>query len=108
MKQNKVQLIGYVGDTPKMKTLTNGVKRLSMRVATHYKLKTGNKPDRYATDWHSVIAWGPRAEYAEVTFVKGSHILVEGSIIYREYTDGLGLLKRLTEVKADGLINLDR
>lgn len=108
MKQNKVQLIGYVGDTPRLKTLPNGVKRVSMRVATHYKLKKDKKPNEYATDWHSVVAWGSRAEYAEQTFVKGSHILVDGCIVYREYTDGSGILKRLTEVKADGLINLDR
>jgi single-strand DNA-binding protein len=83
MKQNKVQLIGYVGTAPKIKILTNGVKRVSMRVATHYRKKSAKLEKVYATDWHSVVAWGSRAEYAEQSFVKGSRILVDGSIIYR-------------------------
>ena len=108
MKQNSVQLIGYVGKDPAIKVLGSGTKRASIKVATHYPVKDEGPEKKYVTTWHYVIAWGPHAEYAERSFVKGSHILVDGSIVYRSYPDTTGHTRYITEIKADTLINLDR
>ena len=108
MKQNSVQLIGYVGDDLKIKMLKNGKRRAAIRVATHYPLKKDGEKKEFSTTWHSVIAWSELAAFAERSFVKGSHILVNGSIIYRTYPDSTGHTRYVTEIKADALINLDR
>ncbi|HZK63658.1 MAG TPA: single-stranded DNA-binding protein [Puia sp.] len=108
MRQNRVQLIGYVGDSPKIKMLDNGTKRATLKVATHYRRRRDNMRSASGTDWHWVIAWGSDAEFAERSFVRGSHILVEGSIIYREYADYTGSVRKITDIRAEELINLDR
>lgn len=77
-------------------------------MATHYSTKDdkGEKVDH--TVWHDVIVWGEKADYAERTFVKGSKILVDGSIAYRTYPDESGHIRYVTEIMAHTLTNLDR
>jgi len=108
--KNSVQLIGYVGADPKIKNFDNGNKNARLRVATHtpIKKKSPAEEQRYATDWHTVVAWSDCAAFAERNFLKGSHILVEGHIIYRSYQDKKGIKQNVTEIVAKSLINLDR
>jgi single-strand DNA-binding protein len=108
MKQNNVQLIGYVGADPVIKVLASGSKKAKIRVATHYKLKNEQEGKKYGTTWHNVIAWDTDAEYAERSFVKGSHILVTGDLIYRTYPDAHDHSRYITEIRARELMNLDR
>ncbi len=108
MKQNNVQLIGYVGTDPDIKICSNGIKMACLRVATHYPLKKEGGKKLYATTWHNIVAWNQHAEYAERSFVKGSHILVDGSIVYNTWPDKTGHTRYTTEIKASALINLDR
>ncbi|HLY70971.1 MAG TPA: single-stranded DNA-binding protein [Puia sp.] len=108
MKQNNVQLIGYVGSDPVIKVLESGSRKAKIRVATHHKLKNEAAGKRYGTTWHTVIAWDKGAEFAERSFVKGSHILVNGNIIYRTYPDSNNHTRYITEIRANELINLDR
>jgi single-strand DNA-binding protein len=108
MKQNNVQLIGYVGADPVIKVLESGSQKTNLRVATHYKLNNGGEGKRYGTTWHNVIAWDNQAEFAERSFVKGSHILVNGNIIYRTYPDAHNHTRYITEIRAHELMNLDR
>ena len=108
MKNNLVRLIGYIGKHLETSTTEKGNKRLAMRVATHYSTKSETGEKEHHTTWHDVIAWGIMAEYAERTFVKGSKILVEGSIRYLTYLDSTGHVRYITNIQADSLINLDR
>ena len=108
MKQNSVQLIGYIASYPEIKVFEKAGKKASLRVATHHFVKKEGDKKIYATTWHDVVAWDERAEYAERSFVKGSHILVDGSIVYRTYPDASGHTRYITEIKASSLINLDR
>ena len=108
MKSNHVLLIGYVGQDLATLKLQNGSKRVGIRVATHYqhKMDNGDKIDH--TVWHNVVAWDGTAEYAEKSFVKGSKIMVDGSIEYRVYPDKAGHTRYITQIKAHSLMNLDR
>ncbi|UAY55680.1 single-stranded DNA-binding protein [Arachidicoccus terrestris] len=108
MQHNLVRLIGYVGADLKVKTVSNGSKMAIINVATHDFLRREGDEKIYSTSWHQVIAWGGYAEMAERSFIKGSHILVEGSLRYRKYTDDKGEEHLVTEIKAHSLINLDR
>ncbi|MDB5199184.1 MAG: ssb [Chitinophagaceae bacterium] len=106
--QNRVQLIGYVGKDPVITTTTNGSKlaKISLATDTFFKNRSGSSVK--VTTWHEVVAWEKKAEEAENNFVKGSHILVEGQIVYRTYPDHAGHVRYVTEIKAQNLMNLDR
>jgi single-strand DNA-binding protein len=108
MRNNVVQLTGYVGDSPKIFISKDGVKRAVIRVATHSQIKYGVDKPVFWTTWHDVVAWDKIADVAERSFVKGSHIMVWGSIGYRKYVDKSGVMREVAEVKANSLNNLDR
>ncbi len=106
--QNKVQLIGYVGKEPVILTLPSGDKLAKINVATDifFKTQDGNKVK--STTWHVVTALRKKADLVENNFLTGSHILVEGQIVYRTYEDPTGHTRYVTEIKAHMLMNLDR
>ena len=106
--QNKVQLIGYVGKDPIVTYTHKGNKVARLQVATHilYSDAKGNKIKK--TTWHEVTAWEKKADIVENNFLKGSHILVEGEIVYRTYEDLNGHTRYVTEIKAGMIMNLDR
>lgn len=105
--QNRVQLIGYVGKDPVIsKTGKGKVAKISLATDTYFKDESGKGVK--VTTWHQVIAWEKKADEVESNFIKGSHILVEGQIVYRTYLDFAGHLRYITEIKAQILMNLDR
>lgn len=108
MNKNHVQLIGYVGQDISALTAANGSRRVGIRIATHYKKKVHDGEKIDTTVWHNIVAWDSTAEYAERSFVKGSKIMVEGSIDYRTFTGKNGNTVHLTQIKAHSLMNLDR
>lgn len=108
MNNNLVRLIGYIGKNLEAFTVSTDKRRLQLRVATHYATKQSDGTKLYHTVWHDVVAWGQTAEYAERSFVKGSKVMVEGSIEYRTYPDKNGHLRYITRLTAHSLLNLDR
>jgi len=106
--QNKVQLIGYLGKDPVITITRKGSKlaRINLATDTFFTDERGFKIKK--TTWHEVIAWEKKAEMVENNFLKGSHILIEGQIMYRIYEDFTGHTRYVTEIKADMLMNLDR
>lgn len=105
--QNKVQLIGYLGKDPIILTTDKG-KLAKIRVATDTFFKDDSGKSVKVTTWHEVVAWEKKAEEVENNFIKGSHILVEGQILYKTYPDLAGHVRYVTEIKAHTLMNLDR
>lgn len=108
MNNNRVLLIGYVGKDLSAKKLENGTKRIVIRIATHHQRKNETGEKTYCTIWHDVVAWNHIAEIAERSFVKGSKIMVEGSIEYRTYPDNTDHIRYVTQIRATSLMNLDR
>lgn len=108
MQSNKVVLLGYVGQHIDPTIAANGSKRVSLRVATHYKHKNQTGELITHTVWHNVVAWNGTADYAECSFVKGSKILIEGAIVYKTYIDSSGISRTCTFIRAQYLTNLDR
>ncbi|QEC69358.1 single-stranded DNA-binding protein [Panacibacter ginsenosidivorans] len=106
--QNKIQLIGYVGKDPVISTASNGSKLARMRIATDRFFKDENNKPVKQTAWHNILAWEKKADFAENNFLKGSHILIEGRIRYRNYKDKNGEPRHIAEIIAEMLMNLDR
>lgn len=108
MHNNHVRLIGFIGKDLSATTVSTGQRRIQLRIATHYSTKQPDGAKLFHTVWHDVVAWGQTAEYAERSFVKGSKVMVEGSIEYCIYPDQTGHIRYHTRVAAHSLMNLDR
>lgn len=101
---NKVMLIGRLGRDPEIIHFENGGKKMTVTLATseRYRDREGNWQDQ--TEWHNVVAWGNLAvDIAEKrrNYVKGDLLFVEGRIKTRQYTDGQGVNRSITEVVAE-------
>ena len=107
MYKNQVELIGFLGQDPELKSSAGGraFTRLSIATTDRWKDRTGEYQER--TEWHTAFFWGKRAEAAARLLKKGSHVLVEGSLRSREVTNPeTGEVTRLWAVQADSFRNL--
>lgn len=107
---NQISLIGYLGGDPDFKTLPNGQNVASFSLSTTekgYTRANGEQvPDR--TDWHRISVWGKVAEVAQRYLHKGSMVMVQGALHYRQYTDRDSVNRTAAEITAETLQMLDR
>ena len=105
---NKVQLVGYVGQNPEIKEFGESGKlaKLSIAINENYKNKNGEWVDN--TTWHNLIGWGLIADRIEKQIQKGSHVLIEGKLVNREYTDKENVKRYITEVEILSFLVLDK
>ncbi|GGW36336.1 hypothetical protein GCM10007383_21600 [Arenibacter certesii] len=73
--RNHVQLIGNLGEDPKVTILENGRKiaRFSLATNEFFKNEKGEKTQN--TEWHSIVAWGKTAEIIEKYAGKGQELV---------------------------------
>lgn len=85
--KNKVQLIGYLGQDPELRTFENEVTRMKCSVATHDRVKTteGSYEDR--TTWHQVVLFNKLALRASKILKKGDLVAFEGPLSYHTFTN---------------------
>jgi single-strand DNA-binding protein len=100
---NKVQLHGYCGKDPEVKTLESGKKVAKFTFATSESYKDSTGVRQTNTEWHSIVVWDKLAELCEKYVKKGSELILEGKISYRDYTDKDGVKKYYTEIICNGL-----
>lgn len=97
---NKVILIGNLGKDPEVRSLQNGGKVCTLRIATSETWKdraTGERQER--TQWHSVVIFNENLSgIAERYLRKGSKVYVEGQLETRKWQDQQGQERYTTEV----------
>lgn len=95
--KNKVQLIGNVGENPKIHTFENGKKVVRFSLATNnYFFKEEEKVQQ--TEWHNLVAWGKQADLIEKYVTRGSEIAIEGKLTSRSYENSEGHKQSVTEI----------
>ena len=104
--RNKVQLIGNVGDSPKITILESGhkVARFSMATNEYYRNAQGEKVQ--STQWHYVVAWNKKADIVEKYTHKGKLIAIEGKLISRSYVNDMNITCYVTEIVAHDILLL--
>ena len=114
MYQNRISLIGFVGNDVQLKSTKNGTPVAVLSVATKSSWKNGRGEYDSRTEWHRCTAWGKLAEFAG-KLEKGAHVQIEGELRYREYqkereTDAndAPVKRRLAEIHASRILKLDR
>lgn len=106
--RNKVQLVGYAGQDPEIKTFGESGKLAKFSVATTESYKDNNGEWKETTTWHNVTAWRSLAERAERQIRKGSYLLIEGKLVNRDYMGADNVKRYITEVQAESFLVLDK
>ena len=106
MYLNQLTIIGFTGQDADFHFTSNGTPVTTMSVATKESWKNVSGEWQSRTEWHRIVAFGKLAEYAK-TLIKGTHVMVQGSVRSREYEKD-GVSRRVSEVRAETIAKLDR
>ena len=108
MYQNKVTLIGFLGNDAEVRDNNNrSFTTLSLATKSSYKDKKSGEYVSH-TEWHRCVVFGKLSEFA-ATLTKGAHIQIEGELRSREYVSKKTDAKqRIWEIRVDSILKLDR
>jgi single-strand DNA-binding protein len=105
---NRVQLIGFLGQEIEVKEYAEGKKVAHMSMATHESRKGENGKRELITTWHNLTVWGKQAELMAKIFSKGQRLYVEGRLNYREWTGKDNQKKQTTEIVVSDFKKLEK
>lgn len=101
---NQAQIIGHLGKDPEVRYLPSGEAVANFSIATTEKWKDKNTGEpREETEWHRISTFGRLAEIVGEYVKKGSLVFVQGKLKTRKYTDGQGIERYSTEIRAETL-----
>ena len=106
--RNRVQLIGNLGRDPEIKRFESGKINARLNVATTETYKNEKGDLVSTTQWHTVIAWGKKAESIEKYLRKGHEVIIQGKLTHRSYEDKEGITRYVSEVVLDEFMLCDR
>lgn len=106
MYQNKVTLIGFLGNDAEVRTNDNrNLTALSLATKSSYK-KDGKYSEH--TEWLRCVVFGKLGEFA-ATLKKGAHIQVEGELRSRKYDSRkTNSEQTIWEIRVNSILKLDR
>jgi len=102
---NKVFLIGNLGKDPEVKYTPSGVQIAKFSLATSERVKR-NEAWEEKTDWHNIVLFARKAEYAGEYLKKGMTVFIDGKISTRSWDDENGVRKYITEIIGNVVKNL--
>jgi single-strand DNA-binding protein len=104
--RNSVRLVGNLGMDPEVKSFDNNRKLAKISIATNETYKNDKGERITDTQWHSLVAWGSQAKFAEDFLKKGDEIAIEGKLSSRSYVDKDGNKKYTTEIVVNEFLKL--
>jgi single-strand DNA-binding protein len=105
---NKMILVGRLTADPDVRATATGTHMASLRLATNtYAGKEDDGTRRVHTDYHSLVVFGKRAEYAAEHLRKGRLLYAEGRSQTRAWENAEGQRRYATEVVVDVLEPLE-
>jgi single-strand DNA-binding protein len=99
--RNQVQIIGFVGQDPVIKSASNNTKYTKLSIATSERYKNKEGEWTTSTTWHNVTLFGQLAEIAEKYVTKGKEVGIIGKLANNAYTDKEGVRKTSIEIIAN-------
>lgn len=105
---NRVELIGNVGNDIAISVSGNGVKvgAFSLAVTERYKGTNGEVKER--TDWFRVVSFGEYNKALSNLAKKGARVIIFGSLRTRNYVDKNQVTHVVTEVHLNQLYVLNK
>ncbi|MGN7612834.1 single-stranded DNA-binding protein [Magnetococcales bacterium HHB-1] len=97
--RNKVELLGNLGRYPELRYTQGGTAVANFSVATSDQWTDKHSGEKKSdVEWHRVVIFGKLAEVAKEYLKKGNRVSLEGKLKSRQYTDGEGVKRQITEV----------
>jgi single-strand DNA-binding protein len=104
---NRVFLIGRLTADPEVKATPGGIYVANMRLATNtYAGKDEDGNSKKQTEFHQLVAFGKKAEFAGQYLRKGRQVFAEGRLKTNTWTDSAGQKHYRTEIVIDELRGL--
>lgn len=96
---NKAIVVGNVGQDPKINRGNTGKRTAIFSVATSEKWKNAQGEPQESTEWHNVFVLAEHAANFTANYIrKGDHVVVEGQLQTKEYTDRDGIKRKATSI----------
>lgn len=95
---NKTLLIGRLGKDPEIRSTGTGTTVATITIATDEKYKDSSGQWQERTEWHRVVAFGPKGETMGKYLRKGSSVFIEGKLQTRSWDDKDGSKRYSTEI----------
>ena len=107
MYQNKVILIGFLGNDAEVRSNDNrSFTTISLATKSSYK-----KDGQYIshTEWHRCVVFGKGLAKFAGTLKKGAHLQIEGELRSRKYdSTKTGAEETIWEIRVNSILKLDR
>ena len=107
LTNNRVQLVGFLGQDVDLRELAEGNKLARLGLATAEFKKSGNGQMEKITTWHNLVGWGQTAKEMSENLRKGQKIFVEGKIVYRQYETKAGEKRSQTDIVVNSFKKLE-
>ncbi len=98
LADNRVQLVGFLGQDVDLRELAQGNKLARLSLATSDFRKATNGQTEKVTTWHNIVAWGQLAQQMSELLAKGQKVFVEGKLVYRQYETRTGEKRSQTDI----------
>lgn len=106
ISKNKIELVGNVGNTPRVKYLDPTTCRATFTLATdtnHILDEWGRRCEGKAVDWHYIVCFHKLAEWVELNVTSGVLLHVEGRLSYHTIRTASGQERRIAYVIAESI-----
>lgn len=103
---NKVILIGNVTRDGELREPTPGKFVCYFGLATNRVWKDANDDKQSLPEYHSVVCWGPLAEFAAQYVKKGKPLYIEGYLKTHTFETPEGIRKERTEIVLENIVLL--
>ena len=101
---NRVQLVGRLGNDPELKTFGKDKKMARFSVATSDKFKNQKGETVEDTQWHNIVIWNSGlVGITEKYLKKGSQVMVEGKLTHRQWESEEGKKQYISEINVNGI-----
>jgi len=97
---NQVQLIGHLGQDPKVTQTTGGKQVAQFTLATTERWNDDQGQKQEKTEWHKIVVFGKTAEQVGKYLQKGSLVYCQGKLQTRKWQDREGKDQYTTEIVA--------
>jgi single-strand DNA-binding protein len=108
LSNNRVQLLGFIGQEVEIREFAEGNKMARLRLATDEFKKSNTGQTEKITTWHNLIGWGQIAQQMNDLLRKGQKVFVEGKIVYRQYETKAGEKRSQIDIVVSSFKKLEK
>jgi single-strand DNA-binding protein len=102
---NQVQVLGFVGNDPEIRSLANGNSVANFSIATSERWTDKNSGEKKElTEWHRCVVFGKTADVVGEYVKKGNPLFVTGRLRTEKFKDKEGVERQITKVYVDRVV----